>query len=130
MRRHSRASGPLRLFALLAVSSLAGVACSPDGPVALQTYHMAGAACGALPARGVLVADPIWGLALAGTDDSGAPHRFGVVWPDVYSARRDRGTVILLEASGNVVAREGDHVVLDSPRGDPLHACDIEVVQN
>jgi hypothetical protein len=65
-----------------------------------------------------------------GTDASGASYRFGVVWPDVYSARRDRGTVILLDASGNVVAREGDHVVLGSPRGDPLYACDIEVVQN
>jgi hypothetical protein len=78
----------------------------------------------------VLVADPTWGLALAGTDASGAPHRFGVVWSDVYSARRDRGAVMLLDASGNVVAREGDHVVLDSPDRDPLVACDIEVVQN
>lgn len=91
---------------------------------------MAGAACEMLPARGVLVADPTWGLALMGTDASGAPHRFGVVWPDVYSARRERGTVVLLEASGSVVAREGDPVVLDSPQKDPLYACDIEVVQS
>ena len=89
---------------------------------------MAGAACELLPARGMLVSDPTWGLALIGTDASGGPHRYGVVWPDVYSARREGGTVILLDESGNVVAREGDQVVLLSPRRDPLYACDIDVV--
>jgi hypothetical protein len=60
------------------------------------------------PARGVLFEDPTWGLALLGTDASGAEHRYGIVWPDVYSARREGGTVVLLDEAGNVVAREGD----------------------
>lgn len=89
---------------------------------------MAGAACEMRPARGVLIADPNWGLALLGTDASGDPRRYGVLWPDVYSARREAGKVVLLDESGNLVAQEGDHVVLLSPRREPLYACDIEVV--
>ena len=123
-----RTTTRLLLVAVLAVSPLATIGCSPDGPVTLRTTHNAGAACDLLPARGILIGDPNWGLALMGTDASGDPHRYGVVWSDVYSARRDGGTVLLLDQSGNVVAREGDHVVLLSPRRDPLYACDIEVV--
>jgi hypothetical protein len=80
------------------------------------------------PARGVLIADANWGLALLGTDNFGDPHRYGVVWPDAYSARREGGAVVLIDVAGNLVAREGDQVVLLSPRRDPLYACDIEVV--
>jgi hypothetical protein len=109
---------------------LAIAACSLDGQVALQTTHMAGAACEMRPVRGELFYDPTWGLALLAIDASGAPHRYGVVWPDVYSARRERGTVVLFDESGNAIAREGDLVVLDSPRREPLVACDIEVVDN
>ena len=94
-----------------------------DGPIALQTFHMTGATCEVLPNRGTLVADPTSGLALMGTDASGAPHRYGVFWPDVYSARWEGGTATLLDASGNVVARAGDRVVLDGKRQDPFYTC-------
>lgn len=128
MQRSRGSWGRWLHLAVFAASSLAGAACSPDGPVALQTTHMAGAACELNPVRGVLFDDPTWGLALTGTDDSGAAHRYGVVWPDVYSAHRERGTVVLFDASGNAIAREGDQVVILGPLQDPLFACDIEVV--
>jgi hypothetical protein len=98
----------------------------------LQTTHLAGAACETRrewrEVHGVLFADPTWGLALEGTDASGAPHRYGVVWPDVFSARRERGTVVLFDASGNAIAREGDQVVVDSPPREPLVACHTRVL--
>jgi hypothetical protein len=99
-----------------------------DGPIAIQTFHMTGATCSLLPTRGTLVTDPIWGLALMGTDGSGAPHRYGVYWPDVYSARWEHGTAVLLDASGYLVARAGDRVVLDGERQDPFYTCaDVSV---
>jgi hypothetical protein len=125
--RRSRIRG-WRFLLVAALSSSAIVACSPDGPVALQTTHNAGAACDLRGVRGELFYDPTWGLALMGTDASGAPHRYGVVWSDVYSARREGGTVVLFE-SGKAVAREGDQVDLLSVRRDPLVVCDVEVVE-
>jgi hypothetical protein len=128
--------GKVSRFALTAGLALTASACttmptgttaaSPtptDGPVALRTFHMTGSTCSLMPVRGTLVADPIWGLALLGKDESGAPHRYGVVWPDEYSARWDHGIVVLLHLSGNLVAREGDRVVLDGERQDPIYTC-------
>ena len=128
-----RTSLLLALVALLVAGCAAGPtptapATPTDGPIAIQTFHMAGATCEQLPNRGTLVTDPIWGLALLGIDDSGAPHRYGVYWPDVYSARWEHGTAVLLDAAGSVVARAGDRVVLDGKPQDPFYTCsDVSV---
>ena len=135
MRVHPRGCGPGRrralVLAVFAALSLIAPGCSAaSGPVALQTYTHSVATCELLPVRGVLVADLSWGLALMGTDEAGNSHQYGVVWPYGYSARRDQ-TILLLDPAGNVVAREGDKVVLDAVRQDPLYPCaDIQVVQN
>lgn len=110
---------------LMSVVLLAG-ACSlgsADGPVPIQTNPMSGT-CLLVNTYGRLVADHTWGLALAGTDQSGNPHTYGVVWPRGYSARREQDTIVLLDSSGNVVAQEGDQVVLDAANHDPLQPCD------
>lgn len=101
-----------------------------DGRVALYTNPNAGAACMALPGPiGVLVSNPIWGLALRSTDAAGEPYTFGVIWQNGYSARREGGVTLLLDAQGNIAAREGDRVALDDGYADPLYPCqNIEVL--
>jgi len=116
----------------LLVCALLAFSCSTpgDGPVAIQTYKPSGATCLLLPVYGVLVTDPTFGLALMGTDDSGDAHKYGVVWPDGYSARREQGSVLLLDSHGSVVARDGDEVVIDAnAEKEPLYPCgDVEKV--
>jgi hypothetical protein len=34
----------------------------------------------------------------------------GVVWPYGYSARRESGVVLLIDASGRILARQGDRI--------------------
>jgi len=101
-----------------------------DGPVLLYTNPNAGATCPLLPGpTGVIVSDPTWGLALRSADATGKPYTFGVIWQNGYSARREGGVILLLDAKGNVVAREGDRVALDDGYTDPLHPCmNIEVL--
>lgn len=111
--------------ALLACAFLL-IACSAsatDGPLAIQTQRSDPGACLLLPVDGVLVADSTWGLALMGSDDAGNPHRYGVIWPHGYSARREQGTPVLIDRAGKVVAREGDRLELDGMLHDPLTPC-------
>jgi len=83
--------------------------------------------CPAAAIKGQLVEDSTWGLALRSTDN--ATH--GVVWGYGYSARRDAGTVVLLNPSGTSVAKEGDSVRMAGTVGDDgvAHPCDpLEIV--
>jgi len=64
------------------------------------------AGCPAALIEGTLVADERWGMALAGTDGL----RRKVLWPHGYTARREAGGLVLYDAGGSVVAREGDVV--------------------
>lgn len=56
---------------------------------------------------GRLVADARWGLAL----DDPAGFVREVIWPHGYVARQD-ARVVLLDASGQIVAGEGDEVAI------------------
>ena len=47
-------------------------------------------------------------LGLIGADGTMTP----VVWPFGYTARNELGRLVLLDAAGNAVAREGDEVAL------------------
>jgi len=63
---------------------------------------------------GVLVSDAAYGLAFK--SDGGA---HGVVWPNGYSARREKdGVVVLIDPSGRIVAREGDTILSAGAWGD------------
>jgi len=66
------------------------------------------AACPEALIEGTLVADERWGMALAGTDGL----RRKVLWPHGYTARREAGGLVLYDAGGSVVAREGDVVAI------------------
>jgi hypothetical protein len=117
-----------RLVLMLAAVLVASCAVL-DGPVAIKTDPLSGGVCLLVPAPGVLVADSTWGLALQGSDRAGQRHRFGVIWPHGYTARRESGTVVLLDEQGELVAHEGDNVVLDAAIHDPLTPCtDIQIV--
>ena len=93
--------GPM--LVLLAVA-LAGCT-APDGPVTLLTHPML-TVCPAARVSGTLIADASYGLAYK----NGSEVQ-GVIWPHGYSARRESGVVVLIDASGRTVAREGDHIV-------------------
>jgi len=102
-----------------------------DGPVAIHTNPMSGVPCLLVNRGGVLVADPTWGLALAGTDEQGNRRTYGVLWPRGWTARREAGVIVLVGLYGAVLAREGDTVVLDAAGGDPLTPCTtIQVVKD
>ena len=117
-----------RLASLAMVVSMLGGCAAPDGPVDIRTNPVRVTICALIPQRGQIVADPTWGLALAGTDRLGSPRLFGVVWPKNFSARRKDGMVQLMDERGWVIAREGDHVVLSAEDEDPLRPCpDVQV---
>jgi hypothetical protein len=114
------------MLRILFAIALFSAACSApqDGSVSIQTDAHLDRVCLLIPVQGVLVPDETWGLALQGVDGSGNPHRFGVVWPHGYSARREHGVISLIAANGDVVAREGERLVLDALRDrDPLYPC-------
>lgn len=116
------ARGPVLACALLLS------ACSPgatDGPVTIQTNPVTCGVSLLVPLYGVLVADGTWGLALMRADEADKPNRYGVIWPHGYSARRERGTIALLDPEGRIVGRAGDQVVLDGTLHDPLTPCDV-----
>lgn len=110
------------MLMLLAVA-VAGCA-APDGPVPLQTQPEA-LVCLAARVSGVLVADATYGLAY-----KNGGNVQGVVWPHGYSARRESGVVVLIDPTGRIVAREGDHIVSagDYDTNDIARPCgDLEV---
>jgi hypothetical protein len=103
-------------FAALAVPAtlIAGCTSAPIGSVAIQTSAPA-TICATARVSGILVADPTYGLAFM--RDGGAR---GVIWPNGYSARREKdGVVVLIDPSGHVVAREGDRVSSAGAFGEP-----------
>ena len=90
----------------------------------LRTEPSPGSSCGSLlqAIQGVLKSDAVQGL---GLEKRGT--FVGVVWPYGYSATRDRsGLVLLLDRDGQVVAREGDTIVMSGVHRDDGfdHACD------
>jgi hypothetical protein len=82
--------------------------------------------CPAARIGGTLVADPRFELGFAGNG-----YEYGVVWPHGYSARREHGVVVLIDAAGDVVAREGDRMVAggtetDDGVGHPCFGIQVE----
>lgn len=104
--------------------------CATSGcPVRLITKPQPGPgeACEAAHIGGVLTPDPTYGLGLS---FGGAVH--GVIWPFGYSARHEPGGVVLIDRSGQIVAREGDHIGMTGVKVDgtsyPCFEPNIEVV--
>jgi hypothetical protein len=62
--------------------------------------------CPAALIQGRLVADEQWGIAV-GVEDGSV---IKVIWPYGYASRADGDRMALVDGSGQVVAREGDHV--------------------
>jgi hypothetical protein len=91
-------------------SASAAIGGAPPATVALRTQapEPAGTpqACMASLVEGSLVRDAPSGVAVR--DAQGLVHQ--VVWPFGYSARDDGGRLVVLDASGSVVAHEGDRV--------------------
>jgi len=101
--------GALRLVGPAAPGTSTGSPTPADGPVTLQTQAPGShQVCGDVRIGGVLTPDPSYGLGVLGQD--GAVH--GVVWPNGYSAQRQAGVIILLDPPGQIVARQGDEVVM------------------
>ena len=76
-----------------------------NAPVDIRT-RASNDACLEARVGGILVADDKAGLGFAN-----AGHPMSVVWPDGFSARREWGRIVLLDARGAVVAREGDRIL-------------------
>jgi hypothetical protein len=91
---------------VLVVIVAAVVAGCGDVRLRTQEPQPVGAACMAALIEGMLVRDAPSGLALR--DPQGLLRQ--VVWSNGYSAHNDAGRLVLLDASGVVVAREGDRV--------------------
>jgi hypothetical protein len=105
------------------IATIALVGCARGGPSAspaadgtppatvalrMQAPEPAGTpqACMASLIEGILVRDAPSGVAIR--DPQGLVHQ--VVWPFGYAARDDGGRLVVLAASGSVVAHEGDRV--------------------
>jgi hypothetical protein len=105
------------------VIALLAIACgaAPDGPVAIETATSRATVCPLVRSGGYLVADATWGLAVR--DANGMTY--GVVWPMGWTAHRESGRILLLDAVGAIQAREGDHLVFDSALSESgvLHPC-------
>ena len=120
--RFGRARSVLN-FALPA-ALLAACASAPVGPVRINTGAQS-SVCALAAVGGVLAYDSTYGLGLK----SGGRVRV-VVWPYGYSARREKdGIVVLIDPSGRVVAREGDHLAAAGAFSDTATyvMCDLEV---
>lgn len=77
------------------------------GAVALRTWVPSSPeACPAARTEGILVRQPQSGAGLR--DNAGAAWQ--VIWPTDYTARDEGGRLVVLDGSGNVIAREGDRV--------------------
>jgi hypothetical protein len=107
-----------------ALVTVACTAVAPVGSVAIQTMPEL-TVCEAARIHGVLAADPHYGLGFK-ADGGVSP----VVWPHGYSARRESdGIVVLVDAAGNVAAREGDRIEAAgayNELGVPLAECDLQ----
>lgn len=111
---------------VLALLVLAVGACTsaPIGPVAINTLAP-NPVCEAARVGGVLVYDSTYGLGFK----SGDKVRVAV-WPYGYSARREQdGVVVLIDSSGQLIAREGDTIVAAGANGDTATyvECDLQV---
>jgi hypothetical protein len=99
--------------ALLLVLTIVMGACALSPPtIAVPTQQPVPAngtppPCAAAITEGDLVAHEEWGIALNDHDTGGIRR---VIWPHGFSARQDGDGLALLDASGAVVARVGDHV--------------------
>ena len=82
------------------------------GAIALRTQEPQPAgtaiACPAALIEGTLVRDDQSGVALR--DPQGQVRQ--VIWPNGYSAREDDGRLAVVDASGMVLAHEGDRVMI------------------
>ncbi len=111
--RFRRAVAPVVLALLVAGCSFAAVPTPDPAGIAVPTQapQPAGTAraCPASFIEGRLVADPRWGIALV--DNDGTTRE--VIWPYGYSARRDVAHVVLLDATGSIVAQTGNLVHVD-----------------
>jgi hypothetical protein len=80
------------------------------------------AACPSALIEGRLVGDEHWGMAL---EDTGGLTR-KILWPPGYTTQRDASGLVLYDAGGSVVAREGDVVSIgggETGSDDPWLAC-------
>ncbi len=87
----------------IALVALAFAACSPSQ---LRTAPAPATACELALMAGSLERHPQTGLGIAGSDVDLTP----VQWPFGYSARTELSTIVLVDESGKVVAREHDRV--------------------
>jgi hypothetical protein len=85
----------------LALSILAGCA----GQLRTSPEN-AGNGCDAALISGVLARSQATGLGLLGPDGVVQP----VIWPFEFTTRQDLTTVLLIDATGRTVAREGDRI--------------------
>ena len=140
-RRARFAAAGVLALAIAGCGTLSGSPSSDPSPacasagcsVAIRTEPAPGGSnfiCEAAFIGGVLAADPADGLGLRGETRGVA----SVVWPFGYSARRESSGIVLLDRSGQKVAREGDTVAMAGALGDdgtayPCDQPDLKVVR-
>lgn len=119
--------GPRR-GAIVAIALVLAVAACGFGPqVAIRTARAPSQACDDALLSGTLATHPGTGLGIAAADGATTP----VEWPFGWSARSEAGRVVLLDATGKVVAHEGDRVAVGGGLGveDVWYACGpLEIV--
>lgn len=81
---------------------------APPSRIALRTQPSLAVACPAARIEGTLVRQSRSILGLRNDQDL----VLQVIWPYGYSARDDGGRLAVLDATGTVVAREGDRVAI------------------
>lgn len=105
------------LSAILVGCDAAAPSPSPEGVWILTSDPTVGTmGCRMADNRGVLIAHPLTGLGIAGTDGQAHPVR----WPYGFSATVDAGRLALVDRQGLIVAHEGDQVTFgggDGPDG-------------
>ena len=101
-----------RVRLLLAAALIAAViaGCS----VSLRTAPAPADMCDIALTSGTLVQDPRSGLGLENPAGEVTP----VVWPFGYSTRMDMGGIALVDATGKVIAHEGDALEVGGDGGD------------
>jgi len=117
----------LTLIATLVLGACAEPAPEPVAiPVLTQQPPDPGAPFACMDALlvGTLVTDPRWGIAVAG---EGGGRVVKVYWPSGYVGREADGVIELLDRTGRVVGRVGDHVELGGGLGieDAWYTCGL-----